>query len=97
MQAAIPAGCFDVGSEINSYDRFTAAEASEPTPDYHVAPDEEETKGYRGFLSSIYSNVVSRIVNYHNSDDYALATGYYFGFEANWEKNQLSTSQTEIS
>ena len=89
MEAAIPAGCFDVSSEINSYGRFTAAEASEPTPDYHLAPNGEETRGYRGFLSSIHGNVASRVVNYHNSDDYALATGYYFGLEANWEKNQV--------
>jgi pimeloyl-ACP methyl ester carboxylesterase len=89
MEAAIPAGCFDASGGINSYGRFITAEASEPTPDYHYAPNGEETKGYRGFLSSIYSNVVARVVNYHNSDDYALATGHYVGFEANWERNEI--------
>ena len=89
MEAAIPAGCFDASSGINSYGRFTNAEASEPTPDYHQAPNGELTKGYRGFLSSIYSNVAAKVVNYHNSDDYALATGYKYGFEANWEKNEI--------
>jgi hypothetical protein len=84
MEAALPAGCYDASSGINSYGRFITAEASEPTPDYH-----DVTKGYRGFLSSIYGNVANQVVNYHNSDDYALATGHYFGFEANWEKNQI--------
>ena len=89
MEAALPAGCYDASSGINSYSRFTTAEASEPTPDYHQAPNGELTKGYRGFLSSIFGNVAAKVVNYHNSDDYALAKGFTAGFETNWEKNEL--------
>ncbi len=47
------------------------------------------TKGYRGFLKAIGGNA-NRIVNFHNLDDFALATGTkFFFFEANWEKNQI--------
>ena len=97
MEAALPAGCYDASSGINSYSRFATAEASEPTPDYHQAPNGELTKGYRGFLSSIFGNVAAKVVNYHNSDDYALAKGFTAGFETNWEKKNSITSRTEIS
>lgn len=89
MQAAVPAGCYDAGAAVNGYDKFWLAEADDPTPDYHLAPDGAATKGYRGFLAGIGDNA-GRIVNFHNLDDFALATGdVYFGtLNANWEANQ---------
>ena len=93
MEAAFPAGCYDESGGdgsggVNSYDRFWALETSEPTPDYHQEPNGNLTEGYRGFLKGIGSNA-SQIVNFHNMDDFALATGIkFFWFEANWEKNQ---------
>lgn len=73
---------------MNGYDTFWALEASKPTPDYHQDPNGESTKGYGGFLQEVRSNV-NQIVNFHNMDDFALATGIkFFWFEANWEKNQ---------
>jgi pimeloyl-ACP methyl ester carboxylesterase len=89
MEAAVPAGCFDSGSSVNGYGRFLNAEQNEPTPDYHQAPNGDLTKGYRGFLSSISGNVAARVVNFRNRLDYALATGFKYGLEANWEKNQI--------
>ncbi len=65
---------------------------SDPTPDYHQSPNGETTKGYRGFLAAVGANVSGEIVNFHNSDDYALATGYKVGFlegELGKERNQL--------
>ena len=46
--------------------------------------------GYRGFLAGVGSNVARSMVNFHNSLDYALATGHKFlGLkETNWEKNE---------
>jgi pimeloyl-ACP methyl ester carboxylesterase len=89
MEAAVPAGCFDSGSGVNNYARFLNAEQSEPTPDYHEAPNGDLTKGYRGFMSSISANVANSVVNFRNRLDYALATGFKYGIEANWERNQI--------
>ncbi|MFZ4774282.1 MAG: esterase/lipase family protein [Terrimicrobiaceae bacterium] len=94
MEAAVPAGCFDesggngIGG-VNGYARFWNLEVTNPTPDYHQAPNGDQNNGYRGFLQVIGGNVAGDIVNYHNQRDFALATGTkFFFFEANWEKNQ---------
>jgi hypothetical protein len=93
MEGAIPAGCYDESGGdgaggVNGHIRFWTEENDGPTPDYHQDPNGDLTKGYRGFLRGIGSNA-SRIVNFHNVRDFALATGTkFFWFEANWEKNQ---------
>jgi pimeloyl-ACP methyl ester carboxylesterase len=93
MEGAIPAGCYDESGGdgaggVNGYMPFWAQENDTPTPDYHQEPNGNLTKGYRGFLRGIRSNAI-RIVNFHNVQDFALATGTkFFWFEANWEKNQ---------
>ncbi len=84
MQAAVPAGCYDESGGkstggVNGYARFWNAEATEPTPDL-ANPD----RGYRGHLTSVSGN----LVNFHNSLDFALATGTTLGLETNWEANQ---------
>ena len=38
LQAAVPAGCYDTSSGINSYSRFTSAESTSPTPDIRAVP-----------------------------------------------------------
>ena len=95
MQAAVPAGAYDsrggdgIGG-VNGYPRFWRAEVNQPTPDFHQSPNGELTKGYRGFLEGVGENVAGEIVNFHNSDDYALATGHkaFDAIETNWEANQ---------
>jgi len=93
MEAAVPAGCFDesggrnIGG-INGFKAFWDQEALEPTPDYYQAPGGKMTKGYRGFLKNIGNNA-ERLVNFHNSDDFALATGQKYGLDTNWQKNQI--------
>jgi hypothetical protein len=95
MEAAVPAGCYDTsggnGADgVNGYDRFWIAEADEPTPDFHQVSGGELTKGYRGFLDGIGNNVAGDVVNFHNRDDAALATGriFYGALDGNWETNQ---------
>ncbi len=97
MEAAVPAGCFDESGvrgsdEVNSYARFWDAEDTSPTPDFDALPNGEFEGGYRGFLKGIRTQVSGQIVNFHNSLDFALATGFmFFGTtEANWEANQLN-------
>lgn len=72
MQAAIPAGCYD----MNSSDSFFAGKT---TPDLSD-PD----KGYRGYLSNNGANVI----NYYNPDDFALVTGTTWVFNTNWREWQ---------
>jgi len=86
-QAAVPAGCYDVSggqsdpSSINGYPRFWNKEASKPTPD--LASD----LGYRGYLDTL--GVSGNVVNFHNFDDYALASGRTLWLlETHWEANQ---------
>ena len=95
MEAAVPAGCYDTTGDrdvggVNGYARFWNAETEDPTPDYNQIPNGELTAGYRGFLTALGGNVAGDIVNFHNSSDYALATGRKaFGLlEANWEANE---------
>jgi hypothetical protein len=89
-QAAVPAGCYDVSggqndpNSINGYARFWAKEASNPTPDF------ADDLGYRGYLAAL--GVSGNVVNFHNFDDYALASGRALlgRAEVHWEANQDS-------
>ncbi len=93
FEGAIPAGCYDEGGGdggggVNGYARFWAEERDRPTPDYYQAPNGILINGYRGLLRRIGGSA-NRIVNFHNVQDFALATGTkFFWFEANWERNQ---------
>ncbi len=84
MQAAVPAGSYDVSASLDYaplIDAENNAGPLEKSPDL-ANPD----LGYRGHLS----NISGRLVNFHNRDDFALATGSLaFGvIQANWEANQ---------
>jgi pimeloyl-ACP methyl ester carboxylesterase len=91
LQAAVPAGCYDTSSGINSYGVFATAEASKTTPDLAV-PD----MGYRGYLANVSGN----LVNFYNANDFALATGnlatfthipFLWWIDANWEANEVES------
>jgi hypothetical protein len=89
-QAAVPAGCYDVSggrndpNSINGYARFWAKEDSNPTPDF------VDDLGYRGYLVAL--GVSGNVVNFHNFDDYALASGRALlgRVEVHWEADQDS-------
>jgi hypothetical protein len=80
-QAAVPAGCYDTGTGVNSYARFLTAETTSHTP------DQTNDLGYRGYLNTL--NVSGNVINFNNYEDYALATGYSYGIETNWEADQV--------
>jgi hypothetical protein len=67
---------------IENYEPFITKEVNNPTPDW-AYPD----NGYRGFLAGLNC----QLINFYNTDDFALATGSYplFG-QTNWEANQLN-------
>jgi hypothetical protein len=78
MQAAVPAHCYD--TTLPNYVPFVSAETnilSMPTPDT-----------YRGYPGAINGAVSNSIVNFFNTNDYALATGVYGGQQVSWEQNQ---------
>ena len=76
MQAAVPAHCYD--TSLANYSRFDS-------PPLAYTPDT-----YRGYPGSINNALNGSMVNFFNTNDYALATGTYGGAQANWEQNQQS-------
>jgi pimeloyl-ACP methyl ester carboxylesterase len=93
MEAAVPAGCFDTSGGlgvggVNGYERFWVKEQRIPTPDFEAAPNGPLEKGYRGYLAGIKPNVSRDITNFHNSSDFALATGRKAGLDVSWEANE---------
>jgi len=80
MQAAVPAHCYD--TSLADYSVFTSAENAGPTT--HT-PDV-----YRGFPGNIAAAVNGQIVNFFNTNDYALAKGTLGIFNVNWEGNEVN-------
>jgi pimeloyl-ACP methyl ester carboxylesterase len=82
MQGAVPAHCYDTSSALN-YSRFTTI--SNQTPDT-----------YRGYPGAINNAIQGSMVNFFNTNDYALATGIIdlgaLGtMQVNWEENEADT------
>lgn len=79
MQAAVPASCYD--SSFTNYAPFITAEESEPTPNT-----------YRGYPGTISGAITGQMVDFYNTNDYALATGTLnllgLSVAINWEANQ---------
>lgn len=76
-QGAVPAHSYDEG--LSFVQKFLDEEATTPTPLYLI------NGGYHGCFTNIQGNVV----NFHNTNDYALATGNKVGFDTNWEANHI--------
>jgi hypothetical protein len=77
MQAAVPASCYD--TSFTNYAPFIEEELSRPTPNT-----------YRGYPGSIGAAVSGHLVNFYNTNDYALTTGtlpWPIG-AVNWEANE---------
>ncbi len=77
MQAALPAHCYD--TTLPNYSMFTAAEATSPTPDI-----------YRGYPGGVSAAVNGQITDFFNTNDFALVTGTYFGYNVSWEGNEVT-------
>lgn len=75
-QGAIPAHCFD--GSAPTLQKLLNEETNKPTP--YIANE--------GGYHICYTNLSGNVVNFFNTNDFALATGTYFGLEANWEENQ---------
>jgi pimeloyl-ACP methyl ester carboxylesterase len=77
MQAASPAHCYD--TLLPNYARFVNKEATTPTPD-----------SYRGYPGAIDTAVRNNIINFFNTNDFALATGVIPNTlkEVHWEANE---------
>jgi len=75
MQAAVPAQCYD--TSLSNYSPFMAMETGSHTPDV-----------YRGYPGNIATAVNGQIVNFFNTNDFALAKGTKAGVNISWEGNQ---------
>ncbi len=75
MQAAVPAHCYD--TSFASFNVFTTKEVTSPTPDT-----------YRGYSTNIAAAVNNSIVNFFNTNDYALATATFAGVNVSWQGNE---------
>ncbi|HEX3625382.1 MAG TPA: alpha/beta hydrolase [Verrucomicrobiae bacterium] len=77
-QGAIPAHCYD--TSVPFLQSLLDAESNSPTPFYTT------NGGYNGYFSGVTGN----LVNFYNTNDYALATGTWNGLQANWVADQIS-------
>ncbi len=77
MQGALPAHCYD--TNYPNYNLLVEAEQrSTGTPDT-----------YRGYLGAVSQAVNGKIVDFYNTNDFALATGNLQGYGVSWENNQI--------
>jgi Concanavalin A-like lectin/glucanases superfamily/Alpha/beta hydrolase of unknown function (DUF900) len=84
-QGAVPAHCFDTNAP--EYEPLVDADAAVPTP-YAAS-----VGGYNG----CWTNVSGNIVNFINTNDFALVSGSYGPLHANWIANQASQKPESYS
>ncbi len=82
MQGAVPAECYDTSSALN-YSKFMDATTNDPTPD-----------AYHGYPGAINNAIKGSMVNFFNTNDFALAKGTITvpilgTVQVNWEANEL--------
>jgi hypothetical protein len=75
-QGAIPAMCYDTSTPI--FQKLVDAETNKATPFFSL------DGGYFGYHSSLSGN----LINFYNTNDYALQSGTWHGFQANWVEDQ---------
>jgi hypothetical protein len=68
LEAALPAGCYDDSTQINSYSVLMAAETTWPGP-----TPERHGKGYVGYLNSALENVRGNKARFFNTQDFATS------------------------
>jgi hypothetical protein len=75
-QGAIPAHCYDTNAPF--LQKLLDAENTFPTPFYPL------DGGYNGYFYGIQGN----LVDFENTNDFALSTGTTIGLQTNWEEDQ---------
>jgi predicted esterase len=75
-QGAVPAHCYD--TSVPFLQTLLDAEVDNPTPFYAT------NGGYNGY----FANLTGNLINFYNTNDYALAKGTWNGLQANWEADQ---------
>jgi alpha/beta hydrolase family protein DUF900 len=75
-QGAFPAHCYDTNAPF--LQKLLDAEIASPTPLYTT------NGGYHGYCLPIQGN----LIDFYNTNDFALATGTTLGLQTNWEEDQ---------
>ena len=61
-----------------------------------LAPEYAHIATQGGYLQS-FTNISGNIVNFFNTNDFALAKGTYGGLQANWEENQRAQKPESLT
>jgi predicted esterase len=77
-QGAIPAQSFD--GNAPTLQKLLDVDAAKPTP----------SSAAQGGYNQCFTNISGNVVNFFNTNDYALVSGTYLTVQANWEENQRS-------
>lgn len=75
-QGAVPAHCYDTNTPFLA--SLVEADETTPTPFYAT------NGGYHGYFAGLQGN----LVNFYNTNDFALVSGSYYDIAANWVQDQ---------
>jgi Alpha/beta hydrolase of unknown function (DUF900) len=76
-QGSVPAHCYDTNAPF--LQKLLIADTNTPTPFYTT------NGGYHGYFANLSGG---RLIDFFNTNDFALVSGTYFGHQANWEADQ---------
>ncbi|PWU15466.1 MAG: hypothetical protein C5B50_15310, partial [Verrucomicrobia bacterium] len=85
-QASTPAHCYDMSAPF--LQKLLVADTNTPTPFYTT------NGGYHGYFANIGGG---RLIDFFNTNDFALVSGTYFGHQANWEADQETQKPEDFS
>jgi Alpha/beta hydrolase of unknown function (DUF900) len=85
-QGSTPAHCYDTNAPF--LPAMVAADTASPTP------FSTTNGGYHGYFANLSGG---RLIDFFNTNDFALVSGIYFGHQANWEADQETQKPESFS
>jgi len=88
-QGAIPAHCYDTNTNnVPFLQKFIDAET-----DHGATPLSASHGGYDGY----FTNLTGNLVNFYNTNDFALISGATLDIQSNWEENQRARKPEDFT